>query len=96
MAPSRNSPCPCGSGRKYKHCCLARDRSRKDGLPSLPAPGSPERSVLFRRAAAALGVALVAGTAVGVWRRPVDGLAIGAGVLLLAFTWFQLRAPTRR
>jgi preprotein translocase subunit SecA len=19
-APSRNSPCPCGSGRKYKHC----------------------------------------------------------------------------
>ena len=24
MAPerlSRNAPCPCGSGRKYKHCC---------------------------------------------------------------------------
>jgi hypothetical protein len=20
----RNDPCPCGSGRKYKHCCLAR------------------------------------------------------------------------
>lgn len=20
----RNEPCPCGSGRKYKHCCLAR------------------------------------------------------------------------
>lgn len=19
--PSRNSPCPCGSGKKYKHCC---------------------------------------------------------------------------
>jgi len=19
----RNTPCPCGSGRKYKHCCLA-------------------------------------------------------------------------
>jgi len=18
----RNDPCPCGSGRKYKHCCL--------------------------------------------------------------------------
>nr|WP_226382956.1 SEC-C metal-binding domain-containing protein [Burkholderia mayonis] len=18
----RNEPCPCGSGRKYKHCCL--------------------------------------------------------------------------
>jgi predicted O-linked N-acetylglucosamine transferase (SPINDLY family) len=21
----RNSPCPCGSGKKYKHCCAARD-----------------------------------------------------------------------
>lgn len=19
---SRNAPCPCGSGRKYKHCCI--------------------------------------------------------------------------
>jgi SEC-C motif len=26
MTPGRNDPCPCGSGRKYKHCCLkARD-----------------------------------------------------------------------
>ena len=23
--PSRNDPCPCGSGRKYKQCCLAAD-----------------------------------------------------------------------
>lgn len=23
----RNDPCPCGSGRKYKHCCLARDET---------------------------------------------------------------------
>jgi hypothetical protein len=22
MKPERNDPCPCGSGRKYKHCCL--------------------------------------------------------------------------
>ena len=22
-SPARNSPCPCGSGRKYKHCCGA-------------------------------------------------------------------------
>ena len=20
----RNDPCPCGSGKKYKHCCLLR------------------------------------------------------------------------
>jgi hypothetical protein len=25
MKPGRNNPCPCGSGKKYKHCCLASD-----------------------------------------------------------------------
>jgi hypothetical protein len=25
--PGRNEPCPCGSGRKYKQCCLAKDES---------------------------------------------------------------------
>ncbi|HSV70688.1 MAG TPA: tetratricopeptide repeat protein [Methylibium sp.] len=24
--PGRNAPCPCGSGRKYKHCCLVSAR----------------------------------------------------------------------
>ena len=23
----RNDPCPCGSGKKYKHCCLEKDRA---------------------------------------------------------------------
>jgi len=23
--PARNDPCPCGSGKKYKHCCLGRE-----------------------------------------------------------------------
>lgn len=23
----RNQPCPCGSGKKYKHCCLDSDRA---------------------------------------------------------------------
>jgi hypothetical protein len=25
MKPGRNDPCPCGSGKKHKQCCLARD-----------------------------------------------------------------------
>jgi SEC-C motif len=30
----RNAPCPCGSGRKYKHCCLNGQTSgRQSGLP---------------------------------------------------------------
>lgn len=23
----RNDPCPCGSGKKYKHCCMKKDQS---------------------------------------------------------------------
>ena len=23
----RNDPCPCGSGKKYKHCCMDKDRA---------------------------------------------------------------------
>jgi tetratricopeptide (TPR) repeat protein len=25
----RNDPCPCGSGKKYKRCCLAQDQARE-------------------------------------------------------------------
>src|SRR3546814_13548181 len=30
-AVSRNAPCPCGSGRKYKHCHGARSAERRVG-----------------------------------------------------------------
>ncbi|MCF8051354.1 MAG: HEAT repeat domain-containing protein [Desulfobacterales bacterium] len=31
----RNDPCACGSGKKYKHCCLNREKSNRDsGQPS--------------------------------------------------------------
>jgi len=51
----RNDPCPCGSGRKYKQCCLAKDKDderatargvpekmkdpRLSGPPVFPGPG---------------------------------------------------------
>ncbi|MBW2644301.1 MAG: type I methionyl aminopeptidase [Deltaproteobacteria bacterium] len=31
----RNDPCPCGSGLKYKKCCLGRSRSESDDLKAL-------------------------------------------------------------
>ena len=40
----RNSRCPCGSGKKYKKCCL---RLARQGLPPLiaySAPQSPSHS----------------------------------------------------
>jgi tetratricopeptide (TPR) repeat protein len=27
--PGRNDPCPCGSGQKYKRCCLSKDQAQE-------------------------------------------------------------------
>jgi Flp pilus assembly protein TadD len=27
QAPARNNRCPCGSGRKFKHCCLLKEKT---------------------------------------------------------------------
>jgi hypothetical protein len=35
MRPSRNDPCPCGSGRKYKRCCADADARRDRTLTLL-------------------------------------------------------------
>ncbi len=29
MKVGRNDPCPCGSGKKYKHCCYAKDSVKR-------------------------------------------------------------------
>lgn len=37
----RNAPCPCGSGIKYKNCCLQKDRNEKnDAIDSMLADGA--------------------------------------------------------
>jgi tetratricopeptide (TPR) repeat protein len=48
MQPGRNDPCPCGSGRKYKHCC---------GLLPGAAPTVPLATAEQADAAALLGAA---------------------------------------
>ncbi len=35
MGIARNDPCPCGSGRKFKQCCI----NRQPSMPSSPRPG---------------------------------------------------------
>jgi hypothetical protein len=32
--PGRNSPCPCGSGRKYKQCCIGKDAPPPAAAPA--------------------------------------------------------------
>jgi tetratricopeptide (TPR) repeat protein len=34
----RNAPCPCGSGKKYKKCCLALEEGTPSTAPPEPSP----------------------------------------------------------
>jgi hypothetical protein len=36
LATGRNQPCPCGSGKKYKLCCLTREQSSTTEAPKSP------------------------------------------------------------
>jgi len=52
MPTGRNDPCPCGSGKKYKKCCLAKDeaaRADAAGKESLMGPpDSTENKLRYR------------------------------------------------
>ena len=45
-APSRNDPCPCGSGKKYKKCCLSKEKISREPAPP---PGSSDSASAWDR-----------------------------------------------
>ena len=45
----RNDPCPCGSGKKYKQCCLARDEAAAASARAAQAAAAPPRRPGFTR-----------------------------------------------
>lgn len=49
--PGRNDPCPCGSGKKYKRCCLDRDQAATRTTPAAK-PTARAASAANRRARA--------------------------------------------
>lgn len=48
--PSRNAPCPCGSGRKYKHCCIGKR------FGAAPATHATRNSLILVSACALIGL----------------------------------------
>ncbi len=42
MKTGRNDPCPCGSGKKYKHCCYEADHAV--GVDHLVVPATPKET----------------------------------------------------
>lgn len=47
MKVSRNSPCPCGSGKKYKRCCAERPQPGFDFKKAVGISVDPEQQLVF-------------------------------------------------
>ena len=47
--PGRNDPCPCGSGKKYKRCCLTRDEAAEREQLAKAQAARDERTVEKRQ-----------------------------------------------
>ena len=90
MKLSRNALCPCGSGKKYKHCCLGKALPGEEGSPASQIQASAEQ----RKMAIILGiVALCLGVAAGIWREPFDGIVVTVAVGMLALVYLSFRRP---
>jgi len=76
---SRNDPCPCGSGKKYKHCCLDKPPQKAAARIGLP---------LFLAV-----VAIAFGGLVGYSKGAVPGIIVGAGGLIIVGLVIALRDP---
>jgi hypothetical protein len=82
MSTGRNDPCPCGSGKKYKHCCMGCDQAAervhdKFGLAP-PAPTDHPASGVWQVDLTPLAVRIEAEPGA----RPAAALVVEGGVVL--------------
>jgi predicted O-linked N-acetylglucosamine transferase (SPINDLY family) len=55
MSIGRNDPCHCGSGKKYKKCCMASDQGQAATASRAPAPPTPDEQLQEAKTALARG-----------------------------------------
>ncbi len=97
---SRNDPCPCGSGKKYKHCHLEEDRVAGSRRNTTEMDAAIDQQDAFDRARSRplkLGLALTGIiAAVGVWLLKEDvgaGLIVGTAWALGSLAYLTFRNP---
>ena len=93
--PSRNDPCHCGSGRKYKNCHLradeAMDRAAR-GAPVAQDAREAHSSAGGDRALLLLaGLGVIAAIALGAMSGPRAGLLLAAAWAIGVMIWMSLR-----
>ena len=89
--PKRNDPCPCGSGRKYKKCCLPKDEAS-------PAPTTSHAAVHDPTANTGVSEGLgdfVRDTGEGLSDRLVSELLRGKGIRMTPYTVARISEDPR-
>jgi len=91
IRPGRNDLCPCGSGKKYKRCCLGKEETRAEFARELNGYALPLLRELGRYATQRGGAApeAVASERFGFWRPPLDRLRAAR---VLDYLIFDFRA----
>ena len=79
MSVGRNDPCPCGSGKKHKRCCLK--------------SGGPEKSLRQNQILIAIGCIIALAVGVGLGVSNEAGLVVGAVGASGIGLWLWLTAP---
>jgi SEC-C motif len=88
--PGRNDLCPCGSGRKYKRCCLPHEAERIDFAAELEAVALPllTRLARFAESAAQSGLESIAREEFPFWNGRIDA---ARGARVVDFLMFEYR-----
>ncbi|MDQ6767170.1 MAG: SEC-C domain-containing protein [Candidatus Eremiobacteraeota bacterium] len=91
----RNDLCPCGSGRKYKRCCLGKEEAREEFARQLQADALPLLRELGRYASQRSSAApqSVAAERFPFWRPPLDR---GRAARLVDYLIFDYRSGSSR
>ena len=96
----RNEKCPCGSGKKYKYCCMQKDIEAKNSLPEKEEPfeENPAPRIatwkIFLAVTAILGVIALILVFAGIPR--AGGSVFGCGMLVLIVYAAFRNEPTVR
>jgi hypothetical protein len=93
--PGRNDECPCGSGKKYKRCCLGKEETRAEFARELNAHALPLLRELGRYATQRGGASLeaIASERFGFWSPPLERTRAAR---VLDYAIFDFRASGKR
>ena len=81
MKVGRNDPCPCGSGKRYKRCCLGK-------------PEITSRKKLYVTIAIIIAMSIIVGVILGVLLTPTKALlAPAVGLVLIVIAIISSNPP---